>query len=166
MRKKELYIGTKVIFALPMTRQAYNDYRGWKLPDDEQHLAHEDGYLVEYADGGESNHPAHDGYISWSPKSVFTNAYRASGEMNFGMATEAAKRGFRVARRGWNGADMFAYIVPANIYPAQTDMIKGVFSDDMVPYREYWALKTAQNDVAVWSPSGSDTLADDWVIVE
>ena len=27
-------------------------------------------------------------------------------------------------------------------------------------------LKTAQNDVAYWSPSGSDALAEDWFIVE
>ena len=61
---------------------------------------------------------------------------------------------------------MFAYIVPAATYPAQTTMIEGVFEDDMVPYREYWALKTAQNDVAVWAPSGSDSLAEDWCIVD
>jgi hypothetical protein len=47
-------------------------------------------------------------------------------------------------------------------YPAQTQAIKGQFTDDMVPYREYWALKTAQNDIAVWQPSGSDSLANDW----
>jgi hypothetical protein len=35
----------------------------------------------------------------------------------------------------------------------------------MVPYRAYWALKTAQNDVAPWAPSGSDSLAEDWELV-
>ena len=86
--------------------------------------------------------------------------------MSFGMAVEAAKRGCKVSRNGWNGAGMFAYIVPANSYPAQTEMIKGAFEGDMVPYREYWALKTAQNDVSTWAPSGSDSLANDWCIVE
>ena len=38
-------------------------------------------------------------------------------------------------------------------------------SDDMVPYRAYWALFTAQKDVATWAPSCSDTLAEDWRIV-
>lgn len=86
--------------------------------------------------------------------------------MTFGQAVEAAKKGCKVARIGWNGSGMFAYLVPANKYPAQTEMIKGVFENDMVPYREYWALKTAQNDVAMWAPSGSDSLANDWIIVE
>lgn len=87
--------------------------------------------------------------------------------MNFGQAIEAAKTGKRVARTGWNGQGMFAYIVPAASYPAQTGVAKDFFGENaMVPYREYWALKTAQDDVATWAPSGSDTLAEDWMIVE
>jgi hypothetical protein len=85
--------------------------------------------------------------------------------MNFGQAVEAAKLGKKVARKGWNGANMFAYIVPAASYPAQTEAAKETFGD-LVPYRAYWALKTAQNDIATWSPSGSDSLAEDWVILE
>lgn len=163
---KKLHIGLKLVLATAMTRGDYNKYRGWDLPADESHLANEDGFLVEYVDGGDKNHPEHDGYISWSPKTVFDNAYKASGEMSFGMAIEAARRGHKVARKGWNGTGMFAYIVPANSYPAQTEAIKGQFDNDMVPYREYWAIKTAQNDVATWQPSGSDSLANDWVIYE
>lgn len=85
--------------------------------------------------------------------------------LNFGQAIEFAKQGKKVARKGWNGAGMFAYIVPANSYPAQTETARKEFGE-MVPYRTYWALKTAQNDVATWSPSGSDSLAEDWMIVE
>ena len=33
-------------------------------------------------------------------------------------------------------------------------------------YRPYWQLYTAQKDVAMWSPSGSDSLAEDWIIIE
>ena len=89
------------------------------------------------------------------------------GKGTFGMAIEAAKQGFKVARTGWNGSGMFAYIVPANSYPAQTGVAKEHFGENaMVPYRAYWALKTAQDDVATWSPSGSDSLAEDWIVVE
>ena len=86
--------------------------------------------------------------------------------MNFGGAIQAAKEGKKVARSGWNGSGMFAYIVPADYYPAQTGAAKSHFGDNLVPYREYWALKTAQDDVATWAPSGSDSLAEDWMIVE
>ena len=88
------------------------------------------------------------------------------GKGTFGMAIEAAKHGKKIARVGWNGQGMFAYIVPANSYPAQTGVAKEYWGSKMVPYRSYWALKTAQEDVAMWSPSGSDSLAEDWLIVE
>jgi hypothetical protein len=89
----------------------------------------------------------------------------SSSGLTFGQAIEAAKAGKKVARVGWNGSGMFAYIVPANSYPAQTEAARIEFGE-MVPYRAYWALKTAQNDVATWAPSGSDSLAEDWVIVD
>lgn len=146
------YIGTKMLHAVEMTLEAYNEKRGWVIPQNEN--PDKKGYYVQYLDG----------YESWSPKETFEESYRLTDAMNFGLATEAAKRGYRVARAGWNGANMYAYIVPAASYPAQTDAARAEFGD-MVPYRAYWALKTAQNDVATWTPSGSDTLADDWHIV-
>lgn len=89
--------------------------------------------------------------------------------LSFGDAVAALKEGLRVERAGWNGKGMFLYYVPENKYPAnrneQATMI-GMFKDDMVPYREYIALKTVDNQVVPWSPSISDALAEDWQIVE
>lgn len=91
----------------------------------------------------------------------------AKTNLTFGQAIEAAKQGRRIARLGWNGSGMFAYIVPAASYPAQTGAAKAHFGENaLVPYRAYWALKTAQEDVATWTPSGSDSLAEDWVILD
>jgi hypothetical protein len=72
------YIGTKTIKALAMTRGAYNKYRGWEIPADED--ASEAVYLVEYpADPlSKPNHANHAGYISMSPKYVFDKAYALS----------------------------------------------------------------------------------------
>lgn len=72
------YIGIKVVNAMPMTRGEYNALRGWDVPKDEN--PGDDGYLVEYTDGGKSNHPDFAGYISWSPQEVFDNAYRLRGD--------------------------------------------------------------------------------------
>lgn len=68
-----LHVGTKAIRAKPMTRQAYNDLRGWALPADENGA--DAGYLVEYLDGGKANVPGFEGYVSWSPTEVFDRAY-------------------------------------------------------------------------------------------
>ena len=67
------YVGTKVVHAVPMTRIDYNVLRGWQVPADEAPF--DDGYLVEYTDGGTPNVPGYAGYISWSPKDVFERAY-------------------------------------------------------------------------------------------
>lgn len=68
------YIGTKTLLAQPMTRAAYNDYRGWELPANEN--GDDEGYLVEYTDSPGGNDSRHAGYISWSPKAVFERAYQ------------------------------------------------------------------------------------------
>lgn len=67
------YIGTKIIRAKPMTRKAYNDLRGWTVPEDENPA--DDGFLVEYLDGGSPNVAGYDGYVSWSPRAPFEKAY-------------------------------------------------------------------------------------------
>jgi len=74
------HIGIKVILATAMTRLAYNEYRGWELPAYED--GSDEGFLVEYVDGGQSNHPEHEGYISWSPKDVFERAYQPVKEFD------------------------------------------------------------------------------------
>jgi len=159
------FIGTKIIIAEAMTRAAYNLFRGWTLPADENGA--DEGYLVEYQDGGKPNVLGRAGYVSWSPKEQFDAAYRPCTAMTFGLALEALKRGARVARAGWNGKGMFAYLVPANSYPAQTGAAKAFFGEGgMVPYNAYLALKGADDTVSTWAPSGSDALAEDWLIVE
>ena len=70
------YTGVKEILATPMNRKEYNDYRGWELPANEN--GDDEGFLVEYVQSETStnvNHPAHAGYISWSPKDVFGESY-------------------------------------------------------------------------------------------
>ena len=86
-------------------------------------------------------------------------------QFDFGSAIHLLKMGKKVMRAGWNGKGMFVYYVPAASYPADRNSkstMAGEFADDMVPYREYLALKTAQNDVSTWAPSVSDALAEDW----
>ncbi len=68
------YVGMKIIMAKPMTRIEYNNFRNWDLPSNEN--GDDEGYLVEYLDGGSPNTPDYAGYVSWSPKDVFERAYK------------------------------------------------------------------------------------------
>lgn len=73
----QLYTGTKQVKARSMNRADYNTLRGWQLPADEDGA--DEGYLVEYVDGGKANVEGFAGYISWSPKGVFEMAYNPCG---------------------------------------------------------------------------------------
>lgn len=77
------YQSTKKIKATPMDLGAYNTLREWVIPENEDPAT--DGYLVEYLDGGEPNHPDFENYISWSPKGVFDrNHFEISQEDAYG----------------------------------------------------------------------------------
>lgn len=60
---------------------------------------------------------------------------------------------------------MFLYLVPANSYPAITDVAKKEFGDT-VSYQAYIAMKTVQNTVVPWLASQTDLLSEDWFVVE
>lgn len=161
----ERYFGTKEIIAKPMTRQEYYDYRGWELPSDEDGA--DAGFLVEYVDGGASNHPDHAGYISRSPADVFSNAYQPSGAMTFGHALEAVKRGARVARAGWNGKGMFIFLVNGSTFTVNREPLLSIMGEGtQVRYHAHVDMKTADGQVVPWLCSQTDMLASDWCIVE
>lgn len=152
------YIGVKMIYARPMTRGEYNEYRGWPIPADEN--PKDEGYLVCYPDG----------YESWSPKHVFEEAYRETKCMTFGLAIEAMKKGYRVARYGWNGKNMsVAYQkgypdgIPCNKNTAEA---WGMQEGELFKSRPYLQMRCADGTFQMWVASQSDILADDWYIVE
>lgn len=163
------YIGVKLINAHPMTRTAYNEFRGWKLPADEN--GEDEGYLVEYLDGGKPNTDRFDGYVSWSPKDVFDNAYRPVSGLSFGLAIEALKLGKRVARAGWNGKGMSLILVPGTkaLYPREGTPYADikVSPSGVVDINPHIDMKTATGEMQPgWLASQTDMLANDWSIIE
>ena len=151
-----------------MSAHIYEQYMEMS-PEVRSNNEDEPGYLVEYVGTGRSNHPGHENYVSWSPAEVFEEAYESTGSMSFGHAIKALKTGHRVSRIGWNGKNMFLYYVGRGNYPVERNSgsaVKGHFPENMVPYRAYIAMLTAQNDVVPWVASQSDILADDWYIVQ
>ncbi|MDB4895908.1 MAG: hypothetical protein JWN15_2170, partial [Firmicutes bacterium] len=89
--------------------------------------------------------------------------------MGFGGALDALKSGKRVTREGWNGQGMWAVLqkgypdgIPINAGTAQAT---GLPEGTVCKFRPYLLLCTAPDDFVHWIPTGSDILADDWVIV-
>ncbi|MBD9291825.1 MAG: DUF2829 domain-containing protein [Coprococcus eutactus] len=146
------YIGTKQIEARPMTRGDYNIYRGWQIPADENPA--DEGYLVRHSDV----------YESWSPKAQFEEAYRPCNNLTFGIAIEMIKRGFKVARKGWNGKKQYIQLATAISYkPMDGDVVN--CEHESIGNKAIAFVGTSGVQMG-WLASQADMLAEDWVIVE
>lgn len=161
----QLFIGTKLLHAKPMTLGEYNLLRDWIIPADEDPRA--EGYLVEYADGGPPNHPDFAGYISWSPKEVFEESYQSVDGMSFSGALVMLKQGCKVARAGWNGKGMFIYLVDGSHFQVNRAPLLGIYEEGTeIDYRPHVDMKTVDGSCVPWVCSQSDMLADDWMVIE
>lgn len=143
----EKYLGVKLVEAEPMNKyEFYMNIKGIDCKEDNA-----EGYMVKYPDG----------YESWSPKEVFEEAYRRIDNLTFGLAIEALKKGYRVARKGWNGKKMWLILVNANEY--ELEAYKYFNAKSLAPYI---AMKTADEQLVPWLASQTDVLAEDWMVIE
>ena len=156
------YFKTEIVQAEPARRYWMED--GLKIvvadseevPEDVKNaVACESGYRVL----GE------DGCMSWVHKEIFEMTHHETAGMSFGAAIEAAKKGMRIARAGWNGKNQyvelgcdFTYTAPGDI-PVRSVQHLDIGSQALV------FVGTRGRQVG-WLASQSDMLADDWMIVE
>lgn len=131
------YIGMSIVQAVLK--------EGYSQPADPLGLlskASPDGYLVDNPDG----------YVSWIPKEAFEQKYRPVDALTFGSAIEALKKGHKVARKGWNGKQMWLKL-----------QVPDAGSKMSLPYIY---MKTADNHLVPWLASQTDMLSEDWHIIE
>lgn len=76
----------KKVTAKPMTRQKYNDLRGWELPENE--YGNDEGFLTVDINGA-SNVDGYSGYVSWTPKAMFDDQFYAADEQPVGVKCTA-----------------------------------------------------------------------------
>jgi hypothetical protein len=95
--------------------------------------------------------------------------------MNFGQAIEALKQGKRVAREGWNGKNMFLFLLPAGIVPVKAihdTALRQVIEKELGGSETFEALGsirmfTADKKILTgWLASQTDMLSEDWVILD
>ena len=157
------FIGTKVIMAEPMTMTEAQKVLGREI---KPATVEEDGYLVEYKDG----------YKSWSPKSVFDDAYRKLVGMDFGEVIEALRSGLAVRRKGWNGKGLFIVKqVPSRItgdiiskmqsLPQSAKDILMSRENPHIDYTNQMLIINTDGRADSWVPSVSDVFAEDWEVV-
>jgi hypothetical protein len=92
--------------------------------------------------------------------------------MDFSDALDVMKYdGYKVARSGWNGKEMFIYLVRQTL--VDKEFLRNEASimpicDDTgtAHFNAHIDMKTADGSVTIgWVPSQVDMLADDWEIV-
>lgn len=154
------YISNKIYYAKPMTRGEYNKERGWMIPENEN--PDDAGYVIMYPDG----------YISWSPAPQFEATSSRTDAMNFGMALVALKKGYKVARSGWNGKDMYVWLQEGTEITedmARNSILRDCFVDrgGKITILPHLDMRTVRGEALIgWSATQTDMLSDDWFIVD
>ena len=113
--------------------------------------------------------------------------------VTFGEAIEAAKKGCKITRSGWNGKGMWLVLFSQSNFiivdigegvPSPTNLSQlkathvigetgtriehiGITDNghDFYPISDFFLLKTADNKVVPWNASQPDSLAEDWIIL-
>lgn len=97
-------------------------------------------------------------------KRTETEADRPAYGMTFGMAIEAAKKGKRIARKGWNGKGQYVELAKAISYKSPTGAV--VNAEHNAIGNQALAFVGTSGVQMGWLASQADMLADDWEIVE
>ena len=162
------YIGSKIVQAEPAMK-----CRGYKDgAHDANLILTQKEYDRKVAEGWEPTEVWHgykviyqDGYEGWGPREIFEAAYRRTDGMSFGLALEAAKKGFRIARQGWNGKGMYVFLAEEMAFHTYADISE--FEVSGVKVLDCLCMRTADGSICPgWLASQSDMLADDWMILE
>ena len=145
----EKFLMALIVTAIMMTRGAYNEFRGWTVPADEN--PDDEGYKVI---------DPNTGNVSWVPKEKFEKTSRKVDNLTFGYAVEAMKLGKKVSREGWNGKGMWLMLcIPDGGYTLES-------TGKTYARSPYIYMKTADDKLIPWVASQTDILAEDWGIIE
>lgn len=86
--------------------------------------------------------------------------------MDFGQALAALKAGKKVARQGWNGKNMFLFLVPGSRFTVNRPPLLGIYPEGTeISYHAHIDMRTACGMVVPWLASQTDMLAEDWTEV-
>jgi hypothetical protein len=98
---------------------------------------------------------------------TMTDATKTSlTDLDFSAALTHIKHGELAARAGWNGKDMFVFLVPGSTFMVNRPPLLGIYqSDTQINYHAHIDMKTADGMVVPWMASQSDLLDHDWTIL-
>jgi len=87
--------------------------------------------------------------------------------MNFSEALCLIKTGSKLCRAGWNGKNMFVFLVAGSDFVVNRAPLNQYYPEGTpVTYRPHIDLRAADGTIGVWSISNNDALAEDWEIAK
>lgn len=87
--------------------------------------------------------------------------------MDFSEALVKIKEGKRVSRSGWNGKNMFIFLVNGSTFKVNCPPLLGIYPEGTeITYHGHIDMRTADNMIVPWLASQTDLLANDWGVVD
>ena len=72
----------------------------------------------------------------------------------------------RAQRTGWNGKDMFIFLVPGSEFDVNRPPLLGIYPEGThIVYHAHIDMKTAQGYIVPWLASQADLTECDWQLV-
>lgn len=80
-----------------------------------------------------------------------------------GWAVKQLQFGHKVRRQGWNGKDMFLFLVPGSNFKVNRAPLLGIYPEGTeISYCPHVDMRTADGKIVPWLCSQTDLLATDW----
>ena len=87
--------------------------------------------------------------------------------LSFSEALILIKKGKKVARAGWNGKQMFVFLVPGSQFKVSRAPLLGIYPEGTeINYCPHIDMRTADGKIVPWLASQTDVLAEDWTWVD
>lgn len=87
--------------------------------------------------------------------------------LSFSEALRALKTGQKLTRVGWNGKEMFIFLVSGSTFHVNRPPLLGIYDEGTeIQYHAHIDMKTADGKIVPWVCSQTDMLAEDWKIVD
>ena len=123
------------------------------------------GFLLQTAVGGVSGEAAAENCCCDEDceRSRCDEAYRPTDGLSFGLAIEAAKKGMKIARVGWNGKNQYVELAERISYENTAHEVINA-QHEAIGNKALAFVGTSGVQLG-WLASQADMLADDWQII-
>ena len=86
--------------------------------------------------------------------------------MNFSQALDLIKEGKKLSCKGWNGKDMFVYLVHGSVFEVNRAPLNSMFElGTKITYHPHIDIKYADGTCGVWLASMKDLMSDEWEVI-